>query len=124
MNLEVKSALIIAVTMIIGILIGTFIVAPQIARRYLTRIEMLRHEPGFARGIEGMILPDQSQRERIRPIIKKYGGRFETLFQRHREEVQALVDSLRAELDPLLTEEQRQRLERIRSRRCLHPHRR
>ncbi|MGQ9604127.1 MAG: hypothetical protein ACUVUU_07920 [bacterium] len=121
MNLQLKSALIIIVTMIIGILIGTFIVAPLAARRYLAMMETLRHRAGLAYGIERMILPDRSQKEYVKPVIRKYSERFEMLFQKHRKDVQALVDSLEAELNPLLTEEQKQRLERIRSRGWRHP---
>lgn len=121
MNLQLKSALIIIATMVIGILIGTFIVAPLAARRYLAKMETLRHRAGLAYGIERMILPDRSQKEYVEPVIRKYSERFEMLFQKHRREVQTLVDSLEAELNPLLTEEQKQRLERLRSQRWRHP---
>lgn len=124
MNLQLKSALIIVVTLLLGISIGTFIAAPHLARKHLTRMDMLRHQPGFSRGIERLILPHPSQLDDIRPIVKKYSERFETLFEKHRDEVEALMDSLRAELDPLLTDQQKQRLDRLRSRKMVHRHKR
>lgn len=124
MNLQVKSGLIIVTTLLVGISIGTFIAAPHLARRHLARMDMLRHQPGFSRGIERLIIPDRSQLDDIKPIVKKYSERFETLFEKHRDEVEALMDSLRAELDPLLTDQQKARLDRMRSRRMIHRHKR
>jgi len=122
MSLKCKTTLIIVITLIIGILIGTFLVAPPIARQRIRKIAKMRHREGFIRGLEQLIEPTDAQQDSIRIILVRYGERFEGVFERQRKEIIALMDSLRQQLDPILTDEQKARLERVARRaRCLRP---
>ena len=56
-----------------------------------------------------------AQRETLKPILESYGGRLRTLRRDHERQRAVLHDSLHLELDPLLTDEQRQEAQRWRA---------
>jgi hypothetical protein len=102
---------IIVGTLLIGVVIGALIVGPLVARHHFRRIADLRTPKGFAERLEEIIQPDQSQVQTLRPILMKYAESFDEVASRHREEVKNMIDSLDAELDTILTDEQKARLE-------------
>jgi hypothetical protein len=123
MNIRAKSALVIATTLIIGILIGVFVLVPPIAKHHFKRIASMRHPEGFMRGMEHMIQPSESQAPEVHRLLEMYSQRFDEINDRHHTEMAALMDSLRADLTPILTDEQNDRLDKIgrRVRRFMHP---
>ncbi len=92
---------------VIGILIGTFLVAPLIARKRIRKIAKMRHREGIIRGLDELIEPTDAQQDSPRIILVTYGERFEGIFERQRNEITALMDSLRPKLDPILTDQQK-----------------
>ena len=65
---------------------------------------------------ERLLDPSEAQRDTIRAISERYFSRLQETSQRHRAELRAIIDSMQAEIDPLLTPEQRKKLERHRPR--------
>jgi hypothetical protein len=103
-------------TLLIGVIIGALIVGPLVARHHFKRIADLRTPQGFAERMEEIIDPDETQVEALRTILARYGEDFDKVASRHRTEMQELIDSLHAELDTILTVEQKERLEQRRHR--------
>jgi hypothetical protein len=99
-------------TLLIGVAIGALVVGPLVARRHFKRIADWRTPKGFAARIEEIIEPDESQVEALRSVLSKHGVALEDVMSQHRAEVRGLVDSLHADLDTILTEEQKERLEK------------
>ena len=110
MTLHTKSALIVLATLIIGILCGGLV--SGIIRRNQGDGFMGPPSPERFSGflLNRIVQPDDTQRAEMQRILEKYGPQFEDTMSRHREEIRALIDSLEQEIDPLLTDEQRERL--------------
>jgi hypothetical protein len=103
-------------TLLIGVIIGALIVGPLVARHHFKRMANLRTPRGFSQRLEEIIEPDDSQAEALRTVLARYGEDFDEVASRHRSEVKDLIDSLNAELDTILTPEQKERLEKHRRR--------
>jgi hypothetical protein len=114
MSTRGRAIVIILSTLLLGVAIGALIVGPLVARHHFRRMADWRTPKGFAARLEEVIGPEPEQAEALREILTRYGEALHGVASRHRSEMGGLLDSLRAELDPLLTEEQKQRLERHR----------
>mgnify|MGYP001433485070 CR=1 FL=1 len=116
MTLHKKSVVLILGTLIIGIICGALL--SGIIR--MNRGDGFSGPPSperFSRYLLNRIVqPDDSQRSEIQQIMDDYRPQFEDTMLRHREEVRALIDSLQQEIDPLLTDQQRERLQERRDR--------
>ena len=108
MNTRIKTTLVIVITLVIGMIIGALIHGAVMRNRYRQIAFRMRTNEGFMRRMERVIQPDESQRKALRAVLEKH-------FQRMSEfgaGFQSMMDSLKNELDLILTEEQRERLER------------
>ena len=111
MTARTKSMLLLLGALLIGALIGGLIHARMVEQR-IERIGYLRSERGFIRHVERVVEPrDEAQREAIRAVLRQNAERMVDLRFRFRDAVEALLDSTRAELASLLTDEQMERLE-------------
>jgi galactokinase len=111
MTASTKSALMLFSTLLIGVLLGSLITGAVNNRRMRSLAEM-RSARGLAIRFEEMVRPEsEEQREAIRAILDEAAPEFAAVMLESRERMRALRDSVLAELDPLLTEEQRERLE-------------
>ena len=84
----------------------------------------LSDDPGFgpemiARRLEHLIDLEGAQRDSVLAILSAHFEQFSTVNLRHRQEAMTLMDSLRLELEPLLSEEQMRRLDEHLKRRHL-----
>jgi hypothetical protein len=111
MSTRSGAAVFILVTLVIGVLIGALLVGPLVARHHFSNLEKLRTREGFAARMEQDIRPDASQVGPIRDVLTKYSSRFEAINAQYHVAMAALADSLHQDLDPLLTAEQKARLE-------------
>ena len=104
-----KGALIIFSTLLIGVLIGTLL-SGWFVRDRLRPIPHPRH---FVRSTERLIAPqDEEQRQAVRAVLRRYATALRELNAEHREALKEQLDATRAELAPLLSEEQLRRLDR------------
>lgn len=111
MTTRVKSALLLGVTLLIGVVLGSVLNA-FLADRRLERFGMFRSEQGFVRHLEDVIEPtDDAQRQAIEAILTRTASRM----RRHMDSAQAqgrlILDSTRAELSDILTPEQIERVD-------------
>jgi hypothetical protein len=111
MSNRLKSALIVAATLVLGILVGAVAVGALHHRR-INRIRELRDRDGIASVIRRQVRPSPEQREPLRAILRTYEPRLSQMRQSHREEMERVLDSLADELDDVLTPAQMQRLRR------------
>lgn len=114
MSIRGRAIGIVVGTLLIGVVIGALIVGPLVARHHFKRVADWRTPKGFADRFEEIIEPDESQVDALRAILARYGENFDEVASRHRGEMKDMIDSLSAELDTLLTDEQRERLEQRR----------
>lgn len=111
MNIKAKTTLIIIITLAIGIVIGAML-NRALSQNRIRRILSRRNPPMFISFYERIIEPDDSQRELIRKILDKYAKRFSEIRTNFGEELESSIESMRAELDPILTPEQKERLKK------------
>lgn len=111
MNLQIKPTLIIIGTLLLGIVLGTLI-SGTLAERRFQRIRSMMKPPQFAEDLVEAIGPkDEQQRREIMAIIDETDQKIQNMMHQSREEMHAAIDSLAAKLQPILTDEQRARLE-------------
>lgn len=111
MKMETKTVLIVLGILIIGMIIGALITG-AFARHRVGRFTSMREPGRLSARVERIIDPDESQREAVREILRKHSERFQEIHSQFEGEMLALRDSLREDLDPILTDEQKERLER------------
>ena len=116
MSNRARAISIIICTLLLGVAIGALVVGPMLARHHFRRVAGMRTPGGFASRLEEVIDPDPSQAEVIREILTRYGDSLNEITTRHRSETKAVFDSMAAELAPILTEDQKERLEKRRHR--------
>ena len=111
MTASTKSVLMLFSTLLIGVLLGSLTTGAVNNRRMHNLAEM-RSARGLAYYLEDVVQPvSEEQREAIHAVLEEAAPKFAETMMESRERMRELTDSVRAELDPLLTEEQRQRLE-------------
>lgn len=112
MTPKVKSSILLISTLIIGMLLGALVNA-RVAEQRVQQIESLRSQRGFVQYLERGIKPvDDQQRAEIRTVLQRTQERMGLHMRQSRQEVRAILDSMRTELDTVLTDEQMRRLER------------
>ncbi len=111
MKMGTKTVLVILITLIIGMVIGALITG-AFTRHRIGRFMSMREPGRLGAHVERIIDPDESQREAVRAILQRHSEQFLKLHSRFEGEMLALRDSLKKDLDPILTEEQKARLER------------
>ena len=115
MNIHLKTAAILLATLIIGMVCGALILGAFARDRLQPPPQMTRER--FVERWVRMVGPDQEQMRRIREVVGEHEPGFRENYMRHRLEMQTLVDSLHRDLEPILTESQLERIQRIRQRR-------
>jgi hypothetical protein len=111
MKIGTKTILFILITLIIGMIMGALITG-AFARHRVGRFMSMREPGRMVAHLERMIGPDESQREAVQEVLRKHSDRFLEIHAQFEGEMLALRDSLRKDLDPFLTDEQKARLER------------
>jgi hypothetical protein len=109
MNTKSKIALIIIVTLVIGIVLGAMINRAFLRHR-IQRAFATRNPVGMVSFIERSIRPTPDQRAKIREILEKHRMKSQEIRDRFMKEMQLEFESLESELDPILTPEQKERL--------------
>jgi len=112
MNMKFKTTLILVFTLLIGIILGFFIDRTIMRFQFQKRFAEVRKERGITRLLEDLIRPDESQYEAIKDILEKYSKRLHDQREKSFQEMNVVIDSMRAELDQILTDEQKARLKK------------
>jgi hypothetical protein len=111
MTARTKSTLILLATLVLGLVLGSLITG-AVANRRLDRISEMRTARGMAFFLERAVQPEtEEQRVAIRAVLDSAAPAFTEEIRASRERMRTLSDSLRAALEPLLTDAQKARLE-------------
>ncbi|MEO8624413.1 MAG: hypothetical protein ABI625_25250 [bacterium] len=120
MNVTRSAALLLLATLAIGIVLGTL--GAGALRPRLETPPPLPGQPGargpgrpggFAEHMQDVIAPrDSVQAELVRAIVERTAARNRAIIEELNQTLRASVDSMRGELAPILTADQRDRLER------------
>lgn len=105
-----KSTLILIITLLLGILIGGFGHRAYM-RSYFNQLHTLRANRGVERMLLRRIDPTEEQRPKVEKVVQKYGTKIDSMRQKHHKQSRKMITTLMAELKPLLTKSQ---LERVR----------
>ncbi len=116
MSNKAKSALLLVLVLILGVFIGMQGTLAYM-RLQVRDVRWERPGPPIQPMLEHIIQPTPEQRKELEEIIDRYAERLQHLSLDYRQETRALLDSMQQEIEPLLTEEQKQRLEERRRRR-------
>ena len=109
MNTKLKSAILLLLTLLIGVIVGVLGSRLYMERR-VTKFMAMRNERFFQHRVEALLQPKPEQMDTLKTILDKYQPKFMQLNRRFRAESRAILDSLHKELEPVLTDEQLQRL--------------
>lgn len=110
MTTRTKSALLLFVTLAVGMLLGV-LGASALQNRRAEKIRDARERGGVVRLMENVIQPvDEAQRAQLRAALEKSEDRFSAARRECRENLGAQRDSLLADLDLLLNPDQRERV--------------
>ncbi len=124
MTTRTKSILIITASVVAGVVIGALAVGAVVNHR-VDELRALRRPAGFAPMIERVIQPqDGQQRREIQEALRRAAERNMELRMYMHERHFMILDSLRSDLEDVLTEEQMERLtEWVKRQRRPRPHR-
>ena len=113
MSNSVRAWLLLVVTLLLGIAIGV-LSGGALQDRRLARVNDMRRPGGFTEHVHDVIEPtSDSQWARIRPIVEAAALQNAGMRRMHDSAMRATLDSLRAHINPLLDERQRERLMRF-----------
>lgn len=104
------SALILAATLAIGMVLGS-LVTGTIAHQRRARVEQLRERGGFVEHMERVIAPrDVAQRQAILPILDAAARRNGAIIDSAHALLRARMEAMVSELEPLLDSDQYSRI--------------
>lgn len=117
-----RSIVILVSTLLVGLLLGLLI--PGLVRKLNNRPRMERariHQAmpkgeWFAGTLEQVLQPDSAQTSQIRPIAQWAEFRIDSIESAANEQMSLVLDSVKNQLEPILTPEQQERLDAFDSR--------
>ena len=110
MSARVKSALLLLISVGIGMLLGALLQA-RLAEQRLERLALLRTEMGLARALERIVEPtDEAQRQAIQGVLESSVQNMAAHMRQNRERSVALLDSTMQALHAVLSDEQIEQL--------------
>jgi hypothetical protein len=111
MNIKLKMTFIIITTLVIGIFIGALL--NRIHTQNRIKDILYRRNPGpFVASFEKIIEPDAAQRKLVRDILDRHAKRISEIRMNSSKELKSSFESMMAELNSVLTPEQKKRLEK------------
>ena len=113
MTNSVRAWVLLAVTLLLGIAIG-LLGGGALQKRRVARVDDLRRPDGFVMHVRSVIEPrSDAQWDSIRTIVEATGALNQRTRRSHDSTMRANLDSLRARLNPMLDDAQRERLARF-----------
>lgn len=116
MKAKVKSYLILIVTFAMGIILGIVLSNTLMRNHYRGKVDRLRTPEGFIGMFERIIQPEETQRDTVDVILRNHFEKMKIQGETSFKKFQILEDSLYMALEPVLSEEQNQRLTEHRER--------
>lgn len=105
-------ALVLTGTLAIGFALG-MLTSAQIRNAHIKKMRSFSSTDRFVYWTLHILQATPEQEKKIVPVIRKYGEKNNKLRENYRNDFIALMKAFKKELDPYLTQEQRERLERM-----------
>lgn len=112
MNPKLKSGLVLGGTFLLGIVIGGLITGTVLGKRAQRLALALGNEDRFVGATMNFIEPNTERRDTVASILHHYGATLAGETRVYRKQQILILDSLKHDIMPLLTEEQRERLQK------------
>ncbi|MDR3626538.1 MAG: hypothetical protein P4L45_06880 [Ignavibacteriaceae bacterium] len=109
-NGNIKSLLILVITLVIGIAIG-FEISEISIKKHFEKMDSFRKPEGFIKIFDGIIKPDNIQKAGIDSILFAYHEKIEKITHSGMDSVSKMMDSMNVELKTKLNKEQAARLD-------------
>jgi hypothetical protein len=109
MSMKSKVTFIFVITLVLGIIVG-FMLNRIYSQRRVRNILSSRSPEFFVDFYERILEPDTEQSKMIREILDKYAKSISESRESFTSEMQSTFQSMKAEIDPILTPEQKERL--------------
>ncbi|MFZ5518970.1 MAG: hypothetical protein ACOY90_20225 [Candidatus Zhuqueibacterota bacterium] len=111
MKIKTKPLIHLLLIFILGAFIGVVVDRTVIEKQMRKRFVKFEDPEFMKRVMFRIVQPTEKQREQIDSIMDKYSVRLNKLRFTMRQEATTMIDSLKNELSPVLTDEQKQRME-------------
>ena len=111
MNIKLKTTLLIIMIFAIGIVIGAM-VNRTLTQKKINDILSRRHPGRFPTVYEKIINPTPEQSRLIRKVLEQHAKRMSKIREDFRKEMHSEFESMKIEMDSILTPEQKKRLEK------------
>jgi len=111
MNLKIKSYMLLLATLIIGIVIGIMVDRTFMNPRKVSKFARMRPQDRLSGIVFHVVRPEGSQIKAINKVLDDHSKRFAEIEQGARDDIAAAMDTLMADLKPILRDDQKQRLE-------------
>ncbi len=114
MNPKIVSTLLIVGTLLVGIVLGV-VGNGALQNKRMKELSKIRNNPrGFSEFVIRTVQPaDDAQRLEVEQILEKYGAQYRVTRDRQQKEMEAIGDSMRAEMKLILSPEQYNALEEM-----------
>jgi len=112
MNMKVRTTIVIIITLIFGIVLGAMLNRTFTHQRIKRAFDTVNPNR-FTMILERAIDPTEKQKKQIREILQNHTNQVEELRKNAMEGMQTSLQSLKKELDSVLTPEQKERLEEM-----------
>jgi len=110
--MKIRSVLIIGATLVIGFMLG-MLASAQIRYHKLKPVRFYFSEDRFREAIYSTINPDEDQKEKLEAVIRKYSRLSRDIQNNYRKTLEDFASDLWKEMQPLLTAEQKDKLEEM-----------
>lgn len=114
MREKLKATGLLTLTLTLGVTLG--VIGSRTVFEKRARDFQPRKQPLSTRIPEKLRL-DEEQAQEMAPILEKYDALFEEMHQRHQSEIKLMRQSIKKEIEPHLTDEQKNRMQQHRRRR-------
>jgi hypothetical protein len=106
---KVKLTMVLLVTLGLGFTIG-YLVRDVAMRAHFRGMEKMREGKGITEMIENQLNLTPPQKDQLSTLVRKYSVRLRTIHQNFRRDLTATLDSMKNEMSPYLTDEQKKRM--------------
>ena len=110
--MKLRSVIIIVATLFLGFVMG-MLTSSQIRYHKLKPVRLFFSEERFREAIYGTINPDEYQKEKLEVVIRKYSRLSREIQMNYRKTLEDFTSDLWKEMLPLLTSEQKEKMEEM-----------
>jgi hypothetical protein len=113
--MKTKITMMLTGALILGILIGV-LATGHYTRQKVVRIKEMGTPDGMHKRFQQLLDADEEQYEQLKPYLDEFAERSQQMRKRHWTERTALFTEMQEKMQPLLTDEQYDRLESLKNR--------